>query len=51
MAAVVRAQSRSLVDCEMAGRDSVSVQARYDLGLERDHLGSALDAITPLAAA
>ena len=29
----------------------INLQARYDLELERDHLGSALDAITPLAVA
>jgi addiction module HigA family antidote len=29
----------------------INLQARYDLELERDHLGPALDAITPLAAA
>ena len=29
----------------------VNLQSRYDLEVERDHLGSALDAITPLAVA
>jgi antitoxin HigA-1 len=29
----------------------INLQARYDLELERDHLGTALDAITPLAVA
>jgi antitoxin HigA-1 len=27
----------------------INLQARYDLEVERDHLGPALDAITPLA--
>jgi addiction module HigA family antidote len=27
----------------------INLQGRYDLELERDHLGSTLDAITPLA--
>jgi addiction module HigA family antidote len=29
----------------------INLQSRYDLELERDHLGSTLDAITPLATA
>ena len=29
----------------------INLQARYDLEVERDHLGPALDAITPLAVA
>lgn len=29
----------------------INLQARYDLELERDHLGPTLDAITPLAVA
>jgi addiction module HigA family antidote len=29
----------------------INLQARYDLEVERDHLGAALDAITPLAVA
>ena len=29
----------------------INLQARYDLELERDHLGSSLDAITPLVSA
>src|SRR5487761_2710876 len=29
----------------------INLQARYDLEIERDHLGSALDAIKPLAVA
>lgn len=29
----------------------INLQARYDLELERDNLGTALDAITPLAVA
>lgn len=29
----------------------INLQARYDLELERDHLGSTLDAITPFAVA
>jgi len=29
----------------------INLQARYDLELERDHLGSALDAIKPLLSA
>ena len=29
----------------------INLQARYDLEVERDHLGSSLDAITPLAVA
>jgi addiction module HigA family antidote len=29
----------------------INLQSRYDLEIERDHLGSALDAITPLAVA
>ena len=29
----------------------INLQSRYDLEIERDHIGSALDAITPLAVA
>ena len=29
----------------------INLQARYDLEVERDHLGSSLDAITPFAVA